>query len=52
MKDDELESERLPEKKDIFAFFASREPLSEDDSMPEVERPPAEPATCFDDWLN
>ncbi len=29
--------------KDIFAFLATLEPLSKEDALPEIPRPPAEP---------
>ena len=52
MQDDEGKRETLPGNRGLIEFLASLEPLSEEDSMPEIERPPAEPVTCFDDWID
>jgi hypothetical protein len=43
---------RSRKKRDLFEFLASLEPLSEEDSMPEIDDPPPEPVTCFDDWVD
>jgi hypothetical protein len=52
MQDDRLEPEPLPKELGLIELLASWEPLPEEDSMPEIERPPAEPVTCFDDWVD
>ena len=49
--DDEIQ-EALLRKRDLFKFLASLEPLCEEDAMPEIDDPPPEPVTCFDDWIN
>jgi antitoxin VapB len=52
MQDDGKELEPIPKKRDLFEFLPSLEPLSEEDSMPEIDDPPPEPVTCFDDWVD
>jgi len=52
MKDDGERRQMLPRKRGLIEFLATLEPLSEEDAMPEIERPPAEPVTCFDDWVD
>jgi len=52
MQDDDLEPKLPPRKKDLVAFLATLKPLSEEDSMPEIDDPPPEPVTCFDDWVD
>jgi hypothetical protein len=51
MQNYEGKSETTPGNSGLFEFLASWEPLREEDAMPEIERPPAEPFTEFDDWV-
>ncbi len=52
MEDDDEKQEVLPRKRGLVALLASWEPLPEEDAMPEIEDPPPNPVTCFDDWVD
>ncbi len=49
MKDNEVEPEPLHKNGSLIELLASWGPLPEEDSMPEIARPPV---TCFDDWVD